>query len=287
MQQRILDIHPHVISPDTDKYPRAPLGGNASGWSRARPATAEQLVAAMEEAGVAGAAIVQSSTCYGYDNAYVADTVAAHPDRFTGVFSIDVLAEDAPRQIRHWVDRKLSGLRLFTTGSTMSGQADWLADARSFPAWECAAELGIPVCVQMRPEGVPQLEVLLERFPGVRVILDHLMFVAMDDGPPYAAAGVLFRLAEHENVFLKLTTSSVRKAGTAPAAPDTFFPELVKHFGADRIAWGSNFPASEGSLKEMVGEAVRALSCLPDADRARIFGGTAETLYPALRNAGK
>ena len=46
----------------------------------------------MDAAGVQKAAIVQASTCYGHDNSYVADAVAAHPKRFTGVFSVDVLA---------------------------------------------------------------------------------------------------------------------------------------------------------------------------------------------------
>ena len=33
------------------------------------------------------------------------------------------------------------------------------------------------------------------------------------------------------------------------ATPETFFPKLVGEFGASRIAWGSNYPASEGPLK--------------------------------------
>jgi L-fuconolactonase len=76
------------------------------------------MIAAMDEAGVQKAAIVQASTCYGHYNSYVADAVGAHPDRFTGVFSVDVLAADAPERMRYWVDRKLSGMRLFTFGST-------------------------------------------------------------------------------------------------------------------------------------------------------------------------
>src|SRR5437868_10597106 len=39
----------------------------------------------------------------------------------------------------------LTGLRLFTTGSTMPGQADWLDDPRSFPAWELAEKSNLPV----------------------------------------------------------------------------------------------------------------------------------------------
>ena len=97
----IIDIHPHVISSDLQKYPRAPLGGKASTWSESRPVTWQQLLEQMDKAGIAKAAIVQASTCYGFDNAYVAEAVANCPDRFTGVFSVDMLAKDAPEKIKY------------------------------------------------------------------------------------------------------------------------------------------------------------------------------------------
>src|SRR5207253_10121635 len=96
----IIDIHPHIIASDTVRYPRAPLGGHQSDWSRTRPVTAEQLIAAMDKSGIAKAAVVQASTCYGHDNSYVAVAVAAPPDRFTGVFSVDVLAPNAAGRMR-------------------------------------------------------------------------------------------------------------------------------------------------------------------------------------------
>ena len=95
MSQKVHDIHPHIISKDDGRYPRAPLGGEQSDWSRERPVTAEYMVAAMDEAGVASSALVQAATCYGYDNSYVADAIERYPDRFTGVGTIDVLAPDA------------------------------------------------------------------------------------------------------------------------------------------------------------------------------------------------
>jgi len=282
MPSRIYDIHPHVITTDTARYPRDPLGGTQSGWSRDRPTTHEQLVRAMDDAGVAKAAIVQASTCYGFDNSYVADAVAAHGKRFTGVFSVDVLAPDAPQKIRQWVGRKLTGMRLFTTGSTMPGQANWLADPKTFPAWQTCAELGLPVCLQMRQEGMPQLKVLLERFPGVRMIIDHFMRAPTESGPPYAGAATMFALAAHPNIYLKLTINTVRDARRGKATPETFIGRAVKEFGARRIAWGSNFPASEGSLKQIVEESTKALSFLPAEDQEWIFWRTAATLYPAL-----
>ena len=91
----MIDTHAHVISRDERRYPRAPLGGKPSDWSRERPVPYDKMIAAMDAAGIVKSALVQASTCYGHDNSYVADAVAAHPERFTGVFSCDVLAPDA------------------------------------------------------------------------------------------------------------------------------------------------------------------------------------------------
>ena len=81
----IVDIHPHIASHDTDKYPVSPLGGKRSDWSHERAVTFPELVAAMDEAGVGKAAIVHSSTTYGFTCDYVADSIIGHTDRFTGV----------------------------------------------------------------------------------------------------------------------------------------------------------------------------------------------------------
>ena len=280
-----IDIHPHVISTNTERYPNAPVGGHKSDWSRERPVSVEQMIAAMDQAGIAKSALVQASTCYGHDNSYIADAVAAHPKSFTGVFSVDVLAPDAPEKIRYWVRRNLTGMRLFTAGSTMPNQADWVDDPRSFPAWECASELGIPVCMQMTVKALPQLVRMLERFPDARVILDHLAKPALSDGPPYAAAAHVFRLADYKNLYLKLTPRTVAEAQNGKATHATFFPLLVSKFGASRIAWGSNYPASEGTLPELLKVSQAALSTLSPEDRDWIFSGTALVLYPAL--AGK
>src|SRR5579872_2998211 len=280
-----IDIHPHVISSDTQRYPNAPVGGHKSEWSSERPVSVEQMIAAMDLAGISKAALVQASTCYGHDNSYLADAVAAHPERFTGVFSVDVLAPDAPEKIRYWAGRKLTGMRLFTAGSTMPNQADWVDDPRSFPAWETAGQLGIPLCMQMTVKAIPQLVHMLERFPKVPVILDHLAKPTLSDGPPYTGAAAVFQLAEYKNLFLKLTPRTVAEAQSGRATHATFFPLLVSKFGASRIAWGSNYPASDGTLTELLKASQAALSVLPAEDREWIFAGTAQTLYPAL--AGK
>lgn len=282
MASRLIDIHPHIISPDTKRYPLAPIGGEQSVWSAKRPASFEQYIAAMDAAGIAKAAIVHSSTTYGFDNAYVADSVATDPKRFEGVFSVDILAPDAPKMIRRWISRGLGGLRIFTTGSTMPGQAPWLEDPRLLPGWETAGDLGLAICMQMTPAAIPQLERLLLRYPKTPVLLDHMLKPNISDGPPYAGAKFLFDLARFDNVYLKLTSRNTAESRAGKATPETFFGRVVKEFGAHRIAWGSNFPAAEGSLVDLADDLRRCIAFLPPEDQHWIMAGTAQKLYPKL-----
>ncbi len=277
----VIDIHPHIIADDIQRYPLAPVGGHQSDWSRSRPVSLPQMIAAMAAAGVQKSALVQASTCYGHDNSYVADAVAAHPDRFTGVFSVDVLAPDAAERIRYWRRKGLAGLRIFSFGSTMTEQAV-LDDPNSYPAWECAVELDLPICLQMSAQAIPQVARLVQRFPRVRIILDHSARPVLDAGPPYQAAAGLFDLARHPNVYLKLTPRVFTEARRGKATPESFFGRLVAAFGSHRIAWGSNYPASEGTLGELLALAKSALAFLPRQEQEWIFARTAQALYPAL-----
>jgi predicted TIM-barrel fold metal-dependent hydrolase len=280
-----VDIHPHVISNDDARYPRDPLFGVQSEWSRERPVTIEQYIAEMDAAGVHQAAIVQASTCYGYDNSYLTDSVAKYAGRVTAVGSVDLRQPDTPTQIRRWMARGVTGLRLFTGGSTKAFDTSTLDDPRSFPAWALCGEVGLSICLQTDASGLAQVAGLAKRFPNVKIILDHLARPDISDGPPYKKASSLFGLQPFENVYLKLTPRTVEMAKSGHATPDTFFPRLMEVFGSHRVAWGSNFPATAGPLSAILHDAQEALQCLSAEDRARIFGGTARTLYPSLAKA--
>jgi predicted TIM-barrel fold metal-dependent hydrolase len=286
MPSKIIDIHPHIVSHDTVRYPVTPIGGTQSEWSKERSVTLEQLVAAMDEAGVDKAAIVHSSTTYGFNNDYVVDAVAAHPKRFTGVFSVNITQADAPDRMRYWFSKGMTGMRIFARGSTI--KEAWLAidDAGNFPAWECASELGISVATNVHGTGagLEQIKNILKRFPRVRLIVDHLGRPPVEDGPPYNAAKDYFTLAEFPNCYLKLTPSGLNSTIKGKATADSLIPKLVNVFGADRIAWGSNYPASPGTMGDIVAASKLALRTLSDTERSWIFAKTAQQLYPVLQD---
>ncbi|WP_395393562.1 amidohydrolase family protein [Novosphingobium sp. BL-8A] len=282
MTSKFVDIHPHVISDDEGAYPPAPLFGKRSDWSQERPSTVETLIASMDEAGVAKAAVVHSSTTYGFDNSYVVDACNRYADRLIAVGSVDVLAPDAVDTIRSWVDRGLKGLRVFTGGSTKEFDPSELDDPRAYAAWELLGELGLTMCIQTGPVGLAAVTALAKRFPNVPIILDHLGRPDVTDGAPYANAQSLFDLAPIESIYLKLTPRIMGDSKKGEATPETLFPKLVDVFGAQRMVWGSNYPTSPGTLAEIKATAEDRLSCLTDADREWIFAKTAQKLYPAL-----
>lgn len=283
VKQLVVDIHPHIIADDSKKYPVNPIGGKQSTWSVERPATFEELVEEMDRAGVDKAAIVHSSTVYGFDNSYVADSIAAHTDRFAGVFSVDVRAPTAGETIRAWCSLPgMVGLRIFTMGSTLPGQAFPIDDPATYPAWAAAADLGIPVCIQITYGGIPDLRRLMHRFPSVNVILDHFALPPVEKGPPYDSAASLFDLVDESRLYLKLTPLAIANASKGLSTPQAFMKALVGRFGASRIAWGSNFPNDPGTLTELLNECTNALEGLSKDDVDAIMGRTALSLYPTL-----
>jgi predicted TIM-barrel fold metal-dependent hydrolase len=282
MTRTLVDIHPHVISGDNVKYPKAPLGGTQSTWSQERPVDWDQLSAAMDEAGVAKAAVVQSSTTYGHDNSYLADCVDRADGKITGVCSVGFMDDDAIGQMEYWIGKRgMSGVRLFTTGSTM-GQSTWLDDAKTKPAWAYAAEHRIPVCVQLTTAALPQLENILTEFPGLIVILDHVAMTSFTEGPPYVAADPVYALARFAGVNLKVTSRVLTYGTQSSGGPAGVVRELISHFGSDRMAWGSNYPANEGTLSSLVSLLAEATAGLGDKDTANFYSGTALRLYPKL-----
>jgi L-fuconolactonase len=72
---------------------------------------------------------------------------------------------------------------------------------------------------------------MAERFPRVRIILDHLARPVLEDGPPYTTADSLLALAGYPNVYLKLTPRTFTESRKGKATPETFFPKLVSAFG--------------------------------------------------------
>jgi predicted TIM-barrel fold metal-dependent hydrolase len=271
-----IDTHVHIVSPDQQRYPRNLDPANSS-W--VLDMSGEMMLELMEASGIDRAMLVQAYSAYQYDNNYVADAALSHPDRFVSVCIVDPTRPDAADRLSYWVEeRGVRGLRLFPAAER---EAEWLDDPQTFPLWERAVRLGVPICVCLRFRQMPRLRRTIERFPRVPVALDHLGAPPLQDGPPYGRVAPLFDLARLPNVSLKFSSVNLYAAATGRSTPREFFSRLLETFGPQRIMWGSNFPnTNDRSLKDQLALAVQELSFVPQADREWLFAGTAQTLWP-------
>lgn len=279
----IIDTHVHVLSEDRERYPLNPTGLNLP-WVKDMPVTTEQLLERTAEAGVDRVVLVQAISAYGYDNRYTADSARRHPERCTSVCIIDPIAPGAADTLARLVNEEgMRGVRLFTATET---EATWLDDESTFPVWQRARDLGIPVCVQMRSHQIPRLRRVLERFADVPVALDHLAGPQIEPGsssPPDS----LIDLARYPNVHLKFSTVNLDALSKAGADASQFFRRLIAAFGARRLMWGSNYPATyDRPYRDMADLARTTFAFLSDEERGWLLGESALALWPELRGKG-
>ncbi len=115
------------------------------------PLTGEQFVASMDECGIDRAQLVQTYVTYHFDNSYMIDCALRRPQRYLSVCVIDQLDPGAPDLLSGLVENH-GVRRLRMMGARGPGS---LKDLRSFPLWERAQQLRIPICVGARTRARP------------------------------------------------------------------------------------------------------------------------------------
>ena len=280
-----IDTHVHVVSSDKDRYPlnRQDLliKNEDDAWFTRSGMTAEQLLPMMAEAGVDGAVLVQLTSAYGDDNSYVADCAGRFPDSFTGLCMVDFRNDTAADDVDRWNGApNMRGVRLF--GDTQPPRA-WLDDPRAEPVWQRVRDLAAPLCVIMRGRQIERLRRMVERYPEVPVVLDHLGGSRAHGGSINEGGEAFWELASFPNVYLKFSTLNTLYAEAIGVETKEFFRRLVGTFGADRLMWGSDYPSSRGhAYGDLLHQSRDHLSFLGPEDLSWLFGGTALRLWPSL-----
>ena len=269
-----IDSHLHVWTNDAATYPfRA--GQDAS---KAR-GDAEFLLDLMDRADVAGSLIVQPIV-YGFDHAYVDDTIAQWPDRFVGMCLVDPQADDPVAMLDELVGRGYRGVRfnpaLWREGEMMNGDVGRALYKR-------AGELGTPVGFLVSPHNYDEIEALADEFPDTDAIIDHFGHcVPARDGSDVPAFERLLSMARHPHMNVKLSEF--------PRASNEEFPyidmfywvhQLIEAYSGERLMWGTDFPF----IVEQVGYtkgwdiADRIEPAIGPGLADQILGGTCERLF--------
>ncbi len=275
----IIDCHTHVVSPDHERYPLNPreLSGQ---WYLTGPASAEDLAKEMADSGVDRAILVQGVGAYTYDNRYAADAARARPDLFVSACAIDVLADDALTVFESWIrESGMQGVRLFAL--SREGPS-FLTQESTFPLWHRARELSAHIIVTILPHQLGELESVLKRFPETPISLDHCGFATKESH----FREQLFALAAYPNLNLKISTHNIDDAIKSEGSAQPMAHELVRHFGAERLMWGSDFcQTHDRPYARLVDLALDAFGGLSESDREACLSGTALRLWPGLHPA--
>ncbi len=272
-----IDAHVHVWTPDTAKYPLAP---GFEGREMAPPSfTPEELFAHAVPEGVSRVVLIQMSF-YQYDNRYLLDMMAAHPEVFGGVAIIDPDSSGASAAMEELGERGVRGFRLYSSVEKVSGWEDSPGMNRM---WRQGAESGQAMCLLSDPEALPLIHAMCSRHPETPVVIDHFSRIGMRGPVGETDLDQLCRLAEFPKVHVK--TSAFYALGEKKA-PYTDLGPMIRRlrdaFGADRLLWASDCPFQVGeghTYQDSIALIRDRLDFLSREDKEAMLRGTAERVF--------
>lgn len=144
------------------------------------------------------------------------------------------------------------------------------------------AERGLAFDLMLEAPQLAEAARLLGGIPDLRVIIEHAGSPDLSSGPSRLAwMEGLRAMAALPNVAIKISALHCRMPGWSDAALQEAILAIVALFGADRVAFGSDFPVHDRTCPlarsfETFRSAVRTLS--PEAQR-KLFCDTARRLY--------
>ncbi len=271
----IIDSHLHVWSDEESQYP-------FSGKSRPRSedkASVELLNEHMAKAEVDKAVIVQPIH-YLYDNRYVASCKKRFPGKFATVALVDPKSPLAPDQLELLVkENGFGGMRLH-----LSRQDDpsVLASTDQNLLWKRVQELGVSFIVLGRAGDLPALEPIFDRFPDVKVVLDHLGGAPVEESPAKPLLANVLKMARYPNIYVKISNMNFISKLPYPHQ-DTFgmVQEIFNAFGPKRLMWGTDFPhvLRKGGYSQALQLVRDELDFLSDQDKEWLFSRTVQQVW--------
>jgi predicted TIM-barrel fold metal-dependent hydrolase len=243
--------------------------------------TGDDMVAAMDAVGVAGALLVSPWTMYRYDASYAVDVRAAHPDRFAMIKPVDPNDPAAAETVADWAATEGAvAVRIML----IEGVSSDPADPGIKRVLDAAARHALPVNL-LCWDRLEQVAELAPANPDTTLIVDHLGLRQPFEPPappePFADLAKLLNLAEYENVAVKITGACTLSHEAFPY-DDLWDPlaRIFDTFGLHRCIWGTDWTRAVNLLTYAEGvEPFRLTDRLSDGDRATLMGGTLRRIY--------
>ena len=159
---------------------------------------------------------------------------------------------------------------------------DWMLRPELAPTFEALIEADLAFDALITPRHLAPLARLLERFPGLRLVVDHGAKPAIArDGLDEWADG-LTAIARFPNAYCKLS-GLLTEAGERTDADSLrpYLQHLLASFGPTRLMWGSDWPVLNlaGEYQGWLALVRDFLAPLPAGQQAAILGANAQHFY--------
>jgi L-fuconolactonase len=271
----ILDAQVHAYERN---HPGRPWVGTLYGPPEV---TGDQMVTAMDAAGVDGAILVSPFSMYRFDASYALDVYAAHPDRFRLVKPVDPTDPAVVDTIAEWAATEGTvGIRIFLRDEASTDPADPGINR----VLAAAATHSLPVNLACRGR-LDQAGQLAARNRNTRLVIDHLGLAQPHEPPPpaepFAELPKLLALAAHDNVAVKISGACTLSHEPFPYN-DIWDPlgRVFDAFGFDRCMWGTDWTRAVGMLTYKQGlDAFLVTNRLSESERAALMGRTLQQIY--------
>ncbi len=278
----VIDAHLHLWNTERLRYEWLQRPENAA---INRTFGFEDFSSRAAAAGVDRAVLVQADDSAA-DTEAMFEVAAAHPE-IAGVVAwvpLDRPAEAAAQLDRLRTRSGFAGIRTLIHDQP---DPDWLLRPPAGEGLALLEQRGVPFdVIAVLPRHLSHVPLLSERYPALRMALDHLAHPPLAGGDLGEWRALITAAAANPLVFAKVS-------GLYPAHPSWTAGDLrdvvefaFGLFGPDRLMFGSDWPVAElgGGYAKVRTELSRLFDQLPPAGRDAVLGGTATRFY-ALRTA--
>jgi L-fuconolactonase len=232
-------------------------------------------------AGVMQSIVVQAAPSVA-ETRYLLELARLHPFIAGVVGWVPLDAAEAPLLIAELArEPKFKGVR-----PMLQDLADdnWIERPTLAPAVDAMVAHGLVFETLVFTRHLPGLLAFAQRHPHLSIVIDHGAKPPIDEGPaawqPWADR--IAALAQQPHVRCKLSGLATQAGpGWTDETLAPYVEHLVKHFGAQRLMWGSDWPVLElnGDYGAWYACARRLTAKLPTGERDAIFGATASVCY--------
>jgi predicted TIM-barrel fold metal-dependent hydrolase len=234
---------------------------------------AEEAVTLMDQAGVSAAVIHPPSWDPG-SVAMAQRAVADYPGRFAIMGSVSVNREDAEASLRAWqpglapLGYRLILLHEPARSLVAERQVDWL--------WHAAEQAGLPMTM-LATDSLAALGDVAERFPGLKLTIDHLGgrggLTTLKDAEAMTHMPELLALARFPNVAVKVTgVPGYARSGYPFKSMHPYLRQIFDAFGPTRMFWGTDISKMPCTWRECITLFTEELAWLSGADLQLVMG---------------